>query len=73
MGIEPDDRFEQQAKRDAEAKGWEFHKVRGDIGLITRLVDGAWDEDTFLVIPPGRRLEATYDDQIIAVCPGQAG
>lgn len=70
MGIEPDDRFERRAERDAEEKGWAFHKVRGDMGLITRLVNGAWDDESFLFIPPGHRLGATYDDGIITAQPG---
>jgi hypothetical protein len=28
-------------------------------------VDGPWDEKDFLVVPPGWRVIATYDDNII--------
>jgi len=67
MGIEPDSSFERRAREKAEARGWNFEKVRGDMGLIERLVDGVWDESEFLVVPPGCRISAQYDAGIISV------
>jgi hypothetical protein len=65
MGIEPDDRFEQQAGREAAEQGWRFEKLAGDMTLIQDLVDGRWDQDRFLVVPPGCRIAASFDDEII--------
>jgi hypothetical protein len=65
MGIEPDDRFEQQARGQAAARGWKFEKLAGDMGLIQQLVDGPWDDDRFLVVPPGRRVAASFDERVI--------
>lgn len=62
MGVEPDDRFEQAARRTAEEKGWAFVKERGDLRLIRKLVNGEWDEDEFLVVPPGHRIVVDYAD-----------
>ncbi|NLX12685.1 MAG: DUF1638 domain-containing protein [Phycisphaerales bacterium] len=69
MGIEPDDSHELIAREKAQARNWTFEKIRGDITLIQRLVDGPWDEDVFLTVPPGHRLVACYDDSIIASEP----
>jgi hypothetical protein len=66
MGIEPDDSFECQAREEAARRGWAFDKVRGDLSLIQRLVDGVWDNHEFLVLKPGERVVARYDDGIIA-------
>jgi hypothetical protein len=66
MGIEPDDSFERQAREEAARRGWAFDKVRGDLSLIQRLVDGVWDNHEFLVLKPGERVVARYDDGIIA-------
>jgi hypothetical protein len=65
MGVEPDDSFEREAQHEAASRGWMFEKVKGDMGLIQRLVDGPWDEDRFLTVPPGSRVVTTHDDGII--------
>jgi hypothetical protein len=70
MGIEPDQSFESHTRQEAAKRGWKFEKVRGDLSMIQRLVDGIWDEKEFMVVPPGRRVVATYDDGIIGVGGG---
>jgi uncharacterized protein DUF1638 len=65
MGIEPDDRFEKQAEREAQEKGWEYEKVEGDMSLIQKLVDGDWNPEDFLVVQPGQKVAAKYDDEIL--------
>jgi hypothetical protein len=67
MGVEPDDRFERQARQEAAERGWEFEKLSGDMTLIQRLVDGPWDADRFLVVPPGGSVAASFDESIIKV------
>jgi len=71
MGIEPDDRFERHARELAAARGWRFEKVQGDMSLFQALVDGHWDEDRFLVVPPGCRVGPSFDDSIIKAVPIQ--
>jgi hypothetical protein len=69
MGIEPDDRFEQQAQRHAAQRQWAFTKLAGDMSLIRALVDGPWDDARFLVVPPGHRVAASFDDNILRAEP----
>lgn len=64
-GLEPDGRFEQQAREEAERRGWEFESIPGDLCLFERLVAGNWDESDFLVVPPGWRVKPTYDGRVI--------
>ena len=70
MGIEPDGRFEEQTRREAAAQGWEFEKLAGDMALIQALVDGPWDDERFLVVPPGHRVAPSFDEAIIKAVPG---
>ena len=65
MGIEAGGGFEQRAREDAAARGWEFEKVPGDLSMIQRLVDGQWDGPEFLVVPPGHRVVASFEENII--------
>jgi hypothetical protein len=64
-GIEPDRHFEDEARREAEERGWRFEKVTGSLGLLRGLLAGAWDERDFLVVPPGHRIAAAHDERVI--------
>jgi hypothetical protein len=66
MGVEPNESYERRVREDADRRGWQFEKLCGDLSLIQRLVDGPWDPRDFLVVPPGHRVVARYDEGIIA-------
>ena len=65
MGVEPDGSFEKRARDEAAQRGWNYEKVAGDISMIQRLVNGDWDPKEFLVVPPGHRVEPSYDEGVI--------
>jgi hypothetical protein len=65
MGVEPSEQFERQVREEAAGRGWRFEKIRGDMALIQRLVDGPWDEGDFLVVPPGRQVAVDYGEGIV--------
>ena len=73
MGIEPDDRFERRTREEAAERGWTFEKLAGDMGLIQALLDGPWDADRFLVVPPGCRIAPSFDEAVIKAVPDQPG
>jgi hypothetical protein len=66
MGIEPDDGFEQRARERAAEKGLDFHAESGDLRLIRLLVNGPWNDEEFLTLPPGHRIVARYEGGLIA-------
>ncbi|MBI3664659.1 MAG: DUF1638 domain-containing protein [Acidobacteria bacterium] len=68
-GLEPDKSFERQAREEAARRGWRFEKIRGDLGLFERLLAGRWNEQEFLVVPPGWRVAARYDEDIMVAEP----
>jgi hypothetical protein len=43
-------------KKAAEFLNWKYDEVKGDSGLMQRLVDGQWDEKEFLIVRPGERI-----------------
>lgn len=69
MGIEPDGRFEAETRRLAEERGWKYDRVQGDMTLLQALVDGPWDDERFLVLQPGQRVAASFDDRVIQAEP----
>jgi hypothetical protein len=64
-GIEPDHHFEDQARGEAEERGWRFEKLTGSLGLLRGLLAGAWNDRDFLVVPPGHRITAAHDERVI--------
>jgi hypothetical protein len=60
-------RFNEQVKKICAEKGWEYAELEGDLSLFQKLLDGSWPESDFLVVPPGKKVVATFDDQIIGV------
>jgi hypothetical protein len=69
MGIEPDGRFEREARELADARGWQFDKLAGDMRLVQELVDGPWNNEDFLTVPPDHRIAASFDEGIIRAEP----
>ena len=69
MGVEPNDSFERQVRDEAKERDWSFEKVKGDMSLIRRLVDGEWNDEDFLVVQPGWRVVARHDNGIVVAEP----
>ena len=72
MGVEPDDRFERSTREEARQRGWQFENLDGDMSLIRGLVDGPWDDRRYLVVRPGFRIAASFDDNVIKADPTPA-
>jgi hypothetical protein len=64
-GLEPDARFENAAREEAARRGWQFDKYKGSLDLFRRLANGDWAEEDFLVVRPGERIVAKYNEKII--------
>ncbi len=57
----------EQVQRICAQRGWQFEEVEGDLRLLQRWVDGEWNEDEFLIVRPGEKVVATYDERVVAV------
>jgi hypothetical protein len=66
-GLEADNRFEEETRWQAAEQGWRFEKIEGDLGWLRRLLSAEWREAEFLVVQPGERVRATWDNDIVRV------
>lgn len=55
----------EKARRDAEKHGWRFERMAGDLTLIRRLLFGEWDEENFLTLQPGQRIEMIGGKEVV--------
>ncbi|MGO8717793.1 MAG: DUF1638 domain-containing protein [Acidobacteriaceae bacterium] len=63
-GLGPDNTLVERARAEAREKRWLFEEMVGTNDLLRRLLAGDWNDD-FLVVAPGCRVIASYDDAII--------
>jgi hypothetical protein len=61
------DRWREQVHAICERNGWRYRELDGDPGLLQRWVDGPWDSPEFLMVPPGRRIVPTFDNEILTI------
>ena len=52
--------------------GWNYDEIPGDRSLIYDLFRGGWDDERFLVTPPGACIEPSHDPAIMKACAGCA-
>ena len=48
-------------KSEIEITDKELKTVEGDISILKALIDGEWDDERFLVVPPGKKIAGVYD------------
>ena len=56
----------------AARRGWNFERLTGSLNLVRDLLEGRWDEERYLVVPPGQTIAPTYDAHIARAVPCNA-
>lgn len=65
LGGFDDSAYRAYARECADYMKWRYSEPGGDPSLIRALLAGDWDEECFLVVPPGRRIASSYDESVI--------
>ena len=60
-----EDSFREISKQFSIERGWEYEEISGDTGLVYRLLNGDWNPEEFLILPPNGKIVPTYDNSII--------
>jgi len=63
-GLGADHPVEEQARSQAERRGWTYERMQGDLILIRRLLSADWADD-FLIVKSGQKIRMTYDENVI--------
>jgi len=59
--------YREFTKKLADERGWDHAEIEGDNSLIRRLLNGDWDSDDFLKVPPGQSITESFDEFILKV------
>jgi hypothetical protein len=58
-------RYEAFARDEAQRRGWVYERREGNRRLLAMLVNGQWNDDDFLVVPPGYTIQQSGSDGLI--------
>jgi len=45
-------------------KNWSYEEIQGDMRLILQLLDGEWNAEDFLVVPPNNKVKPSNNESI---------
>ncbi len=65
LGDGPVEEMKEKTRCSAKCLGMRYEYFAGNDGLLKRLLLGPWDEENFLVVPPGKRAQFSADKRII--------
>lgn len=65
--------YEKVALEQAARRGWLFERKQGNRRLLEMMVNGEWNTDEFLVVPPGFMTQQSTDKGLIQAVEIQTG
>jgi Protein of unknown function (DUF1638). len=67
-GFPVDERYQEFTRECAQFLGWNYESLDGDPALLRDLLLGNWDNERFVVLAPGEKLQSSGDESIF--CQG---
>jgi hypothetical protein len=59
------DNYREFTKKSAAFLGWNYLEFEGEPALLQRILNGEFNEPEVLVVPPGKKIAPSFDDNII--------
>jgi hypothetical protein len=53
------------ARKKAEQEGWIFERLEGNRRMLDALINGEWNADEYLIVPPEHRIEQALTDGLM--------
>ncbi|NIR02686.1 MAG: hypothetical protein GTN78_21215, partial [Gemmatimonadales bacterium] len=72
MQLGDEEGYREVVRRIAEERGWTYNELAGDLSLLQALCDGDWDEERFLVVPPGSQVVQDVGPRVIGAAKPEA-
>ena len=57
--------YEKIAQDKAAREGWVFERLQGNRRLLEGLIQGDWNSDEYLVVPPGYTIRQDYSSELL--------
>lgn len=64
-GVGHIEEFKAELLEDAESADWLFTDIKGDNSLLSKLLNGEWNEEDFAIIPPNHTIVGPIEGDII--------
>ena len=65
LGFGAMNRYKEYTRECAEWLGWNYDELPGDPSLVKDFADGQWDEQRFLIVPPGGTVVPSHDERVV--------
>jgi hypothetical protein len=62
-----------QVQEICQSRCWQYDELPGTMRLIQTMIDGDWPAADFLIVEPGQKVIASFNDTIISAVPLDAG
>jgi hypothetical protein len=59
------DYYREYTRKCADYLGWDYQEISGDPSLLEKMLNGVFDEDAVLVVPPQKTITAHYAEGLI--------
>ena len=73
LGVGDSEAYREYTRACAEWLDWECDFQEGDPALLKNLLEGNWDDEDFLIVPPGYRIEPSFDNRIVKAVSAKRG
>ncbi len=65
LGFGNTQRHKEYTRQCADWLGWRYDELAGNNELMTNFLEGQWNAEDFLIVEPGHKVIAVYDERII--------